>query len=175
MSDVPFPRLLPGRPGTSTEGRAFIATLKEDARSAIRIREASGEALREKDGALIWGFPPAVTPSEVGALCEALRADPAPGGEPVLGPAAEGWSFDLSAAPKGGEKVISGRVAGTRDYERRVHVRERIIAAGNGGVVTVSHWIPDQGRWNMFTKAVPPMAWRPYVEGEPLPRHPLAG
>ncbi len=120
-------------------------------------------------------FPPAVTPSEVEALCEALRADPAPGGEPVLGPAAEGWSFDISAAPKGGEKVISGRVAGTRDYERRVHVRERIFAAGNGGVVTVSYWIPEHERWCMFTKAVPPMAWRPYEEGAPLPRHPLAG
>lgn len=175
MSDAPFPRLLPGRPGTSTEGRAFIATHKADARSAIRVREASGELLREKDGALIWGFPPAVTPSEVEAICDALRAEPAPTDEPVLGPSAEGWDFDINAAPKGGEKVMTGRVAGTRDYERRVHVRERIFAAGTGGVVTVSYWIPDQERWNMFTKAVPPMAWRSYVEGAPLPRHPLAG
>ena len=175
MSDATFPRLLPGRPGTSTEGRVFIATLKEDARSAIRIREASGEALREKDGALIWGFPPAVTPSEVEALFAALRADPPPSGGPVLGPAAEGWDFDIGAAPTGAEKLISGRVAGSREYERRLHVRERIFAAGNGGVVTVSYWIPEQGRWNMFTKAVPPMAWRPYEEGAPLPRHPLAG
>lgn len=175
MSDAPFPRLLPGRPGTSTEGRAFIATLKEDARSALRIREASGEALRERDNALIWGFPPSVTLAEVEALCDALRADPAPDGEPVLGPAAEGWSFDLSLAPSGGERVITGKVAGVHEFERRVPVRERVFAAGTGGVVTVSYWIPEQERWCMFTRAVPPMAWRPYVEGAPLPRHPLAG
>jgi hypothetical protein len=71
--------------------------------------------------------------------------------------------------------VINEKVAGARDYERKAHVKEQIFAAGSCGVVTVSYWIPDQGRWNMFTKAVPPMAWRPYEEGVPLPRHPLAG
>jgi len=174
MSDTPFPRLLPGRPGTSTEGRAFIATLKKDAKNAARIREAGGEILREKDGALIWGFPTATSPSDVEVLCAAL-SDPEPGADLVLGPAAEGWNFDISAAPTGGERVITGKVAGTRDYERKAQVKEQIFAAGNGGVVAVSHWIKDQERWNMFTKSVPPMAWRPYEEGAPLPRHPLAG
>ena len=181
MLDAPFPRLLPGRPGTSTEGRTFIATLKEDAASALRIREAGGDLLREKDGTLIWGFAPEVTQDQVEALCLALRpseADPvidAEAAAPVPGPAAEGWNFDIDAAPKGDEKRVSGKVAGTRAYERSVHVREKIFAAGNGGVVTVSSWIPEQGRWNMFTKAVPPMAWRPFEEGAPMPRHPLAG
>lgn len=175
MSDAPFPRLLPGRPGTSTEGRVFIATLKEDARSAIRIREASGDILREKEETLIWGFPPAMALIEVEALFAQLCATGPLAGDAASGTAAEGWDFDINAAPKGDEKRVAGKVAGTRAYERKVHVRERIFAAGNGGVVTVSYWIPDQERWNMFTKAVPPMAWRPYVEGAPLPRHPLAG
>jgi hypothetical protein len=172
MSDAPFPRLLPGRPGTSTEGRAFIATLKEDEKYATRIREAGGEILRERDGALIWGFPTTTTLSDVEALCRSL-SNPEP--EMVPSAASEGWNFDISAAPTGGERTITGKVGGSRDYERKSHIKEHIFAAGTGGVVTVSYWIPDQGRWNMFTKAVPPMAWRTYVEGAPLPRHPLAG
>lgn len=180
MSDVQadaavFPRLLPGRPGTSTEGRVFIATRKEDERSAARIREASGDILREKGGALIWGFPTTVPGTEIEALFADLVDTGPSGAEPELGPSAEGWNFDIEAAPRGGEKVITGKVAGLRDYERRVHVRERIFAASSCGIVTVSYWIPEHARWCMFTKAVPPMAWRPYVEGEPLPRHPLAG
>jgi len=166
-----FPRFLPGRVGTTTEGRAFIATLRGDARSAIRIREAGGEVLRERDDTLIWGFLTTTPPSDVEVLCKSL-SHPEP--ENILVPAAEGWNFDISAAPKGGERVISGSIAGSRKYERRVHVKEKVFTAGTGGVVTVSYWIKDHERWNMFTKAVPPMAWRPYEEGAPLPRHPLA-
>lgn len=174
MSSATFPRLLPGRPGTSTEGRVFIATRAEDARSAARIRGASGEMLREKDGILIWGFPAAIAASEVEMLCVELHAeDDIP--SPELGPSAEGWNFDIGAAPKGDEKIVTGRASGGQEFERRVHVPQKIFAAGNGGVVTVSYWIPGHERWCMFTKAVPPMAWRPYVEGAPLPRHPLAG
>ena len=88
-------------------------------------------------------IPEEVTPAEVEALCDALRADPAPDGEPALGPAAEGWSFDLSLAPSGGERVLTGKVAGVHEFERRVPVRERVFAAGTGGVVTVSYWIPE--------------------------------
>lgn len=43
-----------------------------------------------------------------------------------------------------------------------------IIAAGNKGVVTVSRWIEKDGRWSMFTKSVPPLAWMPW------PSHPDA-
>lgn len=41
-----------------------------------------------------------------------------------------------------------------------------IIAAGNKGVVTASRWIEKEGRWSMFTKAVPPLAWQLW------PKHP---
>jgi len=178
MSDVQaitadFPLLLPGRPGTSTEGRLFIVTRKGNERAAVRLREAGGLPLREKGNALIWGFPTETAASEIGALCENLRQVDASDPDDPRGPAAEGWSFDIDAAPRGREKVITGKVAGVHDFERRVHERERIFAAGTGGVVTVSYWIPEQKRWCMFTKAVPPMAWRPYEEGAPLPRHPL--
>jgi hypothetical protein len=47
------------------------------------------------------------------------------------------WNFDISQAPKDA----------------------KIIAAGNGAVVTVSKWMEKEGRWNMFTKDVPPLAW----------------
>jgi hypothetical protein len=170
-----FPRLLTGRPGTSTEGRTFIVTRKGDERAAVRLREAGGLPLREKGEALIWGFSPETAASELEALCENLRESEASGPDDPHGPAAEGWDFDVSAAPRGIEKVLTGKVAGVHAFERRVHERERVFAAGTGGVVTVSYWIPDQERWCMFTKAVPPMAWRPYVKGAPLPRHPLAG
>lgn len=170
-----FPRVLTGRPGTSTEGRAFIVTRKGDERAAVRLREAGGLPLHEKGGSVIWGFPPSTPASDIGAICENLRNPSTSDPHTPGGPAAEGWSFDIDAAPRGGEKVITGKVAGAHAFERRVHVRERIFAAGSCGVVTVSHWIPDQERWNMFSKAVPPMAWRPYEEGAPLPRHPLAG
>jgi hypothetical protein len=178
MSDVPaitadFPRLLPGRPGTSTEGRLFIGTRKGDERAAVRLREAGGLPLREKGEALIWGFPPETVPSELEALCENLRHADTSDQDHPCNPAAEGWNFDINAAPRGKEKVITGKVAGVHEYERRVHARERIFAAGTGGVVTVSYWIPEHERWCMFTKAVPPMAWRPYEEGATLPRHPL--
>jgi len=56
------------------------------------------------------------------------------------------WNFNMDEAP--------------RD--------EKIIAAGSGGVVTVSRWIADQKRWNMFALSTPPIAWQPW------PSHPEA-
>lgn len=169
-----FPRVLTGRPGTSTEGRTFIVTRKGDERAAVRLREAGGLPLHEKGEALIWGFRPETAASEIKAICENLRETESSGPDDPRGASAEGWDFDIDAAPRGRERVITGKVAGVHDFERRVPIRDRIFAAGTGGVVTVSYWIPDQERWCMFTKAVPPMAWRPYVKGAPLPRHPLA-
>jgi hypothetical protein len=42
----------------------------------------------------------------------------------------------------------------------------KIIAAGNDRVVTLSRWLPKEGRWSMFTKDTPPVAWKPW------PKHP---
>jgi len=83
------------------------------------------------------------------------------------GPDANGWNFDISQAPKGHPYQIelnrSGKVVTVDSYHY-----ERIIAAGSGGVVTLSKWLPDEGRWEMFSKEVPPLAWMPW------PDHPLA-
>jgi acetolactate synthase-1/3 small subunit len=45
-------------------------------------------------------------------------------------------------------------------------VIDQIIAAGNDRVVTLSRWLPKEGRWSMFTKDTPPVAWKPW------PKHP---
>lgn len=57
------------------------------------------------------------------------------------------WNFNIGEAPKD----------------------QPIIAAGNKGIVTLARWIEKEGRWSMFTKAVPPLAWQPW------PQHPTAG
>lgn len=75
------------------------------------------------------------------------------------------WNFDIGQAPKGHWREVRRNV-GNSVHMSREHVPDLIIAAGNGGVVTVSKWIEKEGRWNMFTKDVPPMAWIPW------PSHP---
>ena len=78
------------------------------------------------------------------------------------------WNFDMDAAPRGHTKeTVVGKA--TRD----IHVREMIVvAADDGKTVTSSRWLPDEGRWEMFTKDHPPIAWQPWSKtpGE----HPLA-
>jgi len=78
------------------------------------------------------------------------------------------WNRDISQAPRGHYRTVTRRI-GKNDVETQEHVPALIIAAGNGGVVTLSKWLPEQGRWNMFTKDVPPLAWMPW------PDHPDAG
>lgn len=74
------------------------------------------------------------------------------------------WSFDMSSAPKGRMEIRKTIVKGV-EKDRQVFVTERIIAASADGVtVTLSSWIPDQQRWNMFTKETPPIAWQPWPE-----------
>lgn len=83
-------------------------------------------------------------------------------------PDKHGWNFDISQAPKGKtDYLTTGKT--NKDGSpvlRKVHVAPRIIAAGNGLITTVSKWLPDEGRWEMFTKDVPPLAWMPW------PTHP---
>lgn len=73
------------------------------------------------------------------------------------------WNLDISQAPKGEwrktQREIRGRVAEWEYYHA-----PRIIAAGNGGVVTVSQWNPKRGAWSMFTADCPPLAWMPWPE-----------
>lgn len=73
----------------------------------------------------------------------------------------DAWNFDISQAPTGQmETIATGKTdkQGNPIY-REVHVSPRIIAAGSKGVVTLSKWLPDEGRWEMFSKDAPPLAW----------------
>lgn len=78
-----------------------------------------------------------------------------------------GWNFDVGRAPKGCVRSVT-KTIGKNTVTVDEHVPVTIIAAGNDGVVTVSKWLAKEGRWSMFTKAVPPMAWQPW------PAHPHA-
>lgn len=77
------------------------------------------------------------------------------------------WNFDITQAPKGEVRPVT-RAVGKSQITKDEHVPETIIAAGSDGVVTLSRWLPKEGRWNMFTRDVPPIAWQPW------PKHPEA-
>lgn len=81
---------------------------------------------------------------------------------------AGGWRSDLEAAPRGHWVDVKKMVAG-REVWRKVHIPALVIAAGNGGVVTITRWLPHEGRWLFFTAGTPPLAWRPF------PAHPDVG
>lgn len=79
------------------------------------------------------------------------------------------WDFDMTAAPRGTteQRQRKGNDGETVVYSQ--HVSAKILAAADDGkTVTVSNWIPDQQRWNMFAKEHPPIAWMPW------PNHPGA-
>jgi hypothetical protein len=79
------------------------------------------------------------------------------------------WNFDMSAAPRGQTELRTRKGRDGSDIEYTRHVSPKIIAAAaDGETVTVSHWIPDAERWNMFAKEHPPIAWMPW------PAHPGA-
>lgn len=73
------------------------------------------------------------------------------------------WNFNMDEAPRG-ETIKVERKVGNHVVTIERHVPVNIIAAGNNRVVTVSQWIPDQQRWNMFSKNTPPLAWMPWPE-----------
>jgi len=75
------------------------------------------------------------------------------------------WNFNMDEAPRGETRMVK-RTIGKNEVEVAKFIPAQIIAAGNDEVVTVSYWIPNEERWSMFTKAVPPMAWQPF------PTHP---
>jgi hypothetical protein len=91
------------------------------------------------------------------------------------------WSFDIEEAPRGTWSIVSQPVGENRTRNIKVFTPDLIIAAANGGIVTISRWVPDklkkgekrelrrdEGRWMMFTREVPPLAWMP------MPKHPDA-
>lgn len=77
------------------------------------------------------------------------------------------WNFNMDEAPRGSVRTVTRKI-GRNDGTFQEFVPDLIIAAGNGGIVTLSKWLPKEGRWNMFTQAVPPISWMPW------PDHPHA-
>lgn len=73
------------------------------------------------------------------------------------------WNFDMSEAPRG-ETVTRKQRGKHGEMDVSVFVPDLIIAASECGKVTLSRWLPDQDRWNMFTKDSPPIAWQPWPE-----------
>lgn len=71
------------------------------------------------------------------------------------------WNYNMDEAPKGEYKELPARNGGVR----KVFAPEKILAAhSDGELVTISNWIPEQGRWNMFSKDAPPIAWAPWPD-----------
>ena len=74
--------------------------------------------------------------------------------------------LSMETAPKGGMKTVSRKI-GKNVVEMQAYDAPTIIAAGPDGVtVCLTRWIENEGRWNMFSKAHPPIAWQPF------PKHP---
>lgn len=75
------------------------------------------------------------------------------------------WNFDITRAPRG-KYVVRDRKLGKGRGDTREFVPDRVILATKCGVVTASHYLPEQKRWEMLAKGEQPIAWQPW------PRHP---
>ena len=72
------------------------------------------------------------------------------------------WNYNMDQAPKG-RTVIETRRGKDGPVQVERFVRD-IVIASRGDCVTMSYWIPKEGRWCMFTKDAPPIAWQPWPE-----------
>jgi hypothetical protein len=71
------------------------------------------------------------------------------------------WNYDMASAPRG-EAVTSSRTGKDGPYEVTSFKHVKLFALGSSGTVAVSKWLPDEQRWEMFTKDCPPIAWMPW-------------
>jgi hypothetical protein len=69
-----------------------------------------------------------------------------------------GWNSDMSKAPRGKIRLLP--VSGGKATRKVVEPAE-VVVAGACGTVTLSHWLDEERRWQMFTRGVPPIAWMP--------------
>lgn len=71
------------------------------------------------------------------------------------------WNFNMDDAPRSHyERRKAGK--GVVSYL----VPHRLLCAGPDGLITISYYIPDEDRWNMFSAKQNPLAWME------LPKHP---
>jgi len=78
------------------------------------------------------------------------------------------WNFNMDEAPKSFIKTETHIQKG-KEVERKTLVQVKLFLAGKDDLVTPSYWMPDQGRWNMFTKDCQPIAFMEW------PTHPHKG
>ncbi|GGA64733.1 hypothetical protein [Pelagibacterium lentulum] len=69
------------------------------------------------------------------------------------------WNHDMAKAPRGRIRLMP---TGKGNSTRKVFEPAKIVVASACGVVTVSRWIDDERRWEMFTSEVGPIAWMPH-------------
>lgn len=82
------------------------------------------------------------------------------------------WNHNIDAAPKGGyverTETRKGEPVKIREW-----VSPRIHAVSSDHRVITSRWLPDlkkegEGRWEMFSKDHPPLAWIAFPEYSPV-------
>lgn len=85
----------------------------------------------------------------------------------------KGWSTDITAAPRGEEKITTTIVDGKERTKREYHVAPVWLAFADGKVKR-SYWVPEAkgfpARWSGCTAAETPISWQHYV----VPEHPFA-
>lgn len=72
------------------------------------------------------------------------------------------WITDISKAPQGKYVIKSRRVKGDKTADHRVFKPDMIWAASKCGIVTLSCYLPDQKRWEMFAKGERPVAFHDF-------------
>jgi hypothetical protein len=83
------------------------------------------------------------------------------------------WNPDISQAPRG--KYVTtvkrrGPAIDAVEFGVTRFVPDRVILATKCGKVTLSHYMPSEGRWMMLAKGEEPVAWQPWPEHPEVPR-----
>lgn len=82
------------------------------------------------------------------------------------------WNHDITAAPRGEEKITTTIVDGKERTKREYHVAPVWLAFAEGKVKR-SYWVPEANgfpaRWSGCTAAETPIAWQHFV----VPKHPF--
>ncbi len=77
----------------------------------------------------------------------------------------------IETAPKGETRLVK---VGNKGGEREVLVPAWVLVPTSDGKITMSHWLPQQGRWNMFSTDYPPTHWWDFGDGQAMPSPPEA-
>ena len=81
------------------------------------------------------------------------------------------WNFEIEAAPRG-QTTLQPRKVGDKETTVSVFVPDRVILATKCGKVTLSEWLPKEGRWMMLAAGEQPVAWQLWPEHPALSRIP---